>query len=147
VGKTDFSSGWWTAFSDNYTVASGTSKTITLYCYSNGVNNWNSPCTILRKADNTENAVVRMDSFGWGPGYGTATVTSDWNWDIFRPNISGSRVVITVTNNGNNTADILYNVTYANGETHFQRYAGVTVDSSDLTCALVTEGSYLVIVE
>jgi hypothetical protein len=55
--------------------------------------------------------------------------------------------VITVTNNGNNTADILYNVTYANGETHFQKYAGVTVDSSDLTCALVTEVSYLVFVE
>jgi hypothetical protein len=37
-------------------------------------------------------------------------------------------------------------VTYANGETHFQKYAGVTVDSSDLNCALVTEESYLVIV-
>ncbi len=147
VGNTDFSSGWWTAFSDNYTVASGSSKTITLYCYSNGVNNYNSPCTILRKADNTENAVVRMDSFGWGTGYGTAVLTSDWNWDTFASNISGSRVVITVTNNGDNTADILYNVTYANGEMHFQRYAGITVDSSDLNCALVTEGSYLVIVE
>jgi len=147
VGATNFSTGWWQAFSADYTVASGSSRTITLYCYSNGVNNWNSPCTILRKADKTENAVVRMDSFGWGTGYGTATLTSDWNWDTFKQNISGSRVVITVTNNGNNTADILYNVTYANGETHFQKYAGITVDSSDLTCALVTEGSYLVIVE
>lgn len=88
-----------------------------------------------------------MDSFGWGSGYGTATITSDWNWDIFRSNISGSKVVITVTNNGNNTADILYNVTYASGEKHFQKYAGITVDSSDLNCALVTEVSYLVIVE
>ncbi|HCM58834.1 MAG TPA: hypothetical protein DIS74_00330 [Bacteroidales bacterium] len=147
VGNTDFSSGWWTAFSENYTVASGSSVTISMYCYSSQVNNWNSPCTILRKADNTENAVVRMDSFGWGPGYGTATLTSDWNWDTFKSKISGSRIVITVTNNGNNTADILYNVTYDNGETHFQKYAGITVDSSDLTCALVTEGSYLVIVQ
>ncbi len=39
-------------------------------------------------------------------------------------------IVITVTNNGNNTADILYNVTYANGETHFQKYAGITIDSA-----------------
>jgi len=147
VGANDFSTGWWTAFSDNYTVASGTSKTITMYCYSNNLSNWHSPCTILRKADNTENAVVRMDNFGWGAGYGTATLTNDWNWDIFTSSISGSKVVITVTNNGNNTADILYTVTYANGETHFQKYAGVTVDSSDLNCALVTEKSYLVIVE
>jgi len=147
VGANDFSTAWWTAFSDDYSVASGSSKTITMYCYSNNINNWNSPCTILRKADKTENAVVRMDNYGWGTGYATAIATNDWNWDIFTSNISGSKVVVTVTNNGNNTADILYNVTYANGETHFQKYEGITVDSSDLSCALVTEGSYLVIVE
>jgi hypothetical protein len=147
VGATDFSSAWWTAFSDDYKVASGSSKTITMYCYSDNLANWHSPCTILRKADKTEYGVVRMDSFGWGTGYGTATLTSDWNWSIFQSSISGSKVVITVTNNGNNTADILYNVIYANGEKHFQKYAGVTVDSSDLNCALVTEVSYLVIVE
>ena len=147
VGANDFSTAWWTAFSDDYTVASGSSKTFTMYCYSDNLANWHSPCTILRKADMTEYAVVRMDNFGWGNGYGTATRTSDWNWNIFTSSISGSKVIITVTNNGDNTADVLYNVTYANGETHFQKYAGVTVDSSDLNCALVTEESYLVIIE
>lgn len=147
VGANDFSTAWWTAFSADYKVPSGSSKTLTMYCYSDNLANWHSPCTILRKTDKTENAVVRMDSFGWGAGYGTATLTSDWNWDKFTSNISGSKVVITVTNNGNNTADVLYNVTYASGETHFQKYAGVTVDSADLNCALVTEVSYLVIVE
>ncbi|MEZ7867761.1 MAG: hypothetical protein QMB37_09990 [Paludibacteraceae bacterium] len=147
VGNTDFSSGWWTAFSPDYKVASGASKTITMYCYSDNLANWHSPCTILRKTDKTENAVVRMDSFGWGAGYGTAILTSDWNWDKFTSSINGSRVAITVKNNGNNTADISYDVTYATGEKHFQKYAGITVDSSDLNCALVTELSYLVIVE
>ncbi|MBN2263037.1 MAG: hypothetical protein JW735_08995, partial [Prolixibacteraceae bacterium] len=121
VGANDFSTGWWTAFSSDYAVASGASKTLTMYCYSNGVNNWHSPCTILRKADLAEYAVVRMDNFGWGDGYATAVLTNDWNWDIFTPNINGSRVVITVTNKGDNTADILYEVTYVNGETHFQK--------------------------
>ncbi len=147
VGATDFSSAWWSAFSSDYAVASGSSKKITMYCYSNNINNWNSPCTILRKADLTEYAVVRMDNFGWGTGYSTAVLTNDWNWDIFTQNINSSKVEITVTNNGDNTANILYNVTYANGEIHFQKYEGVTVDSSDLSCALVTEGSYLVIIE
>jgi len=151
VGTNDFSTKWWTAFSDNYTVASGSSKTFSLYCYSNQINNYNSPCTILRKAsalpESKEFGVVRMDNFGWGDGYGTAISTSDWNWDVFISNINGSRVVITVTNKGDNTADVLYNVTYTNGETHFQKYEGITIDSSDLSCALVTEGSYLVIVE
>ncbi len=147
VGKTDLSSAWWTAFSDDYKVESGSSKTITMYCYSDNSANWHSPCTILRKADKSEYGVVRMDNFGWGTGYATAVGTSDWNWDKFTSNINGSKVVIKVTNNGNNTADVLYNVTYANGETHFQKYTGVTVDSNDLNCALVTEVSYLVIVE
>jgi hypothetical protein len=147
VGANDFSSAWWTVFSDDYTVASGSSKTFTMYCYSDNLANWHSPCTILRKADKTEYAVVRMDNWGWGTGWSTANATSDWNWDVFMSNISGSRVVITVTNNGDNTADVLYTVTYANGETHFQKYAGLTVDSSDLNCALVTEVSYLVITE
>ena len=146
VGKSDFSTAWWTAFSSDYSVPSGSSKVITLYCYSNNLANWNSPSTILRKADMSEYAVVRMDNFGWGPGYAAATPTSNWNWDTFTSNISGSKIVITVTNNGNNTADILYNVTYATGETHFQKYAGITVDSSNLNAALVTEGAYLVII-
>lgn len=147
VGATDFSSAWWTVFSNDYKIASGASKTISMYCYSDNLANWHSPCTILRKTDKSENAVVRMDNFGWGAGYGTAVLTNDWNWSTFTSSISGSKVVITVTNNGNNTADILYNVTYANGETHFQKYAGVTVDSSDLNCALVTEVSYLVLIQ
>jgi hypothetical protein len=151
VGATDFSSAWWTVFSPDYTVASGSSKTFTMYCYSDNLANWHSPCTILRKAStlptSTEYGVVRMDNYGWGTGYGTATLTSDWNWNIFTSSISGSKVVITVTNNGNNTADVLYNVTYATGETHFQKYAGITIDSSDLSCALVLEESYLVFVQ
>ena len=147
VGAYDFSTGWWTQFSEDYPVPSGESKTIKMYAYSNGVNNWNSPSTILRKADMTEYGVVRMDNFGWGDGYATATLSNDWNFDIFGANISGSRIEITVTNNGDNTADIRYDVTYATGETHFQEYAGITVDSSDLNTAIVLEGSYIVIVE
>lgn len=147
VGANDFSTAWWTEFSDDYTVSSGSSNSITMYCYSNAINNWHSPCTILRKADGTEYGVVRMDNFGWGDGYATATGTNDWNFDIFGSNISGSKIVITVTNNGDNTADILYDVTYQSGEKHFQKYEGFTVDGSDLNTALVLEGSYIVIVE
>jgi hypothetical protein len=87
-----------------------------------------------------------MDNYGWGTGYTTAIATSDWNFNTFQSNISGSKVVITVTNNGNGTADVVYNVTYATGETHFQKYAGIMIDSNDLSCALVTEESYLVLV-
>jgi hypothetical protein len=91
-----------------------------------------------------------MDNYGWGTGYEgneSLVITSDWNWDTFTSNISGSHIAITVTNNGDDTADILYEVTYANGEEHFQKYEGIMVDSADLNCALVIEGAYVVIVE
>lgn len=145
VGANNFSTPFWTNSAD-VTVPSGQSRSLTMYLYSDNLANWHSPYTVVRKADNTEYAVVRMDSFGWGTNYSTATPTSDWNWATFQENQSGSRIVITVTNHGNNTADILYNVTYANGETHFQKYAGMTIDSSDLRFAVGTEGAYLVFV-
>lgn len=147
VGASDFSTAWWTSFSDEYTVASGSSKTITMYCYSDNLENYHTPSIVLRDAGKNEYAVVRMDSFGWGDGYSTAVPTSDWNWSSFASNISGSKIVIKVTNNGTGTADVLYDVTYANGETHFQKYAGITVNSSDLNFALVLEEAYVVIVE
>lgn len=156
VGATDFSTPWPT-YSNEYTVASGSSTTVAMYCYSNNLNNYHSPSVAVGKAGNLNTdvvqadgaaAVVRMDNYGWGPGYeGVATATSDWNWDIFASNISGSYIEVTVTNKGDNTADIRYDVTYATGETHFQQYEGITVDSSDLNFALVLEGAYLVIVE
>lgn len=147
VGATDFTTAFWGAHSADFTVASGQSKVITLYTYSTEANSWNSPATILRKADLTEYAVVRMDNHGWGDGYATATATSDWDFDALSSNISGSKVIITVTNNGDNTATVNYDVTYSNGETHFQKYEGITIDSADLTTALTVDNCYLVLVD
>ena len=148
VGAPDFSNGWWTSFlSADKPVPAGESASVHMFVYSDNLENWHSPCTILRGAALNEYAVVRMDNFGWGDGYGTATLESDWNFDIFAANQNMSAVSITVTNNGDNTADIVYNVTYANGETHVQKYIGVTVDSADLQMGIVTEESYLIILE
>lgn len=146
VGATNLSTGFWGAHSADFTVASGTSKVFKLYVYSTNAFNWSSPVAILRRANLEEFAVVRMDSFGWGPGYSSATSSHDWDFGTLASNISGSYIEITVTNNGNNTANIRYDVTFANGETHFQNYAGISVDSADLTTALTVDGCYLVLV-
>lgn len=147
VGYTDMTTPWWTEFSDEFNIPSGESKTVKMYCYSNEINVYHSPVVILRKADLTEYAGLRMDNFGWGDSYPSATLTNDWNFDVFAENINGSYIEITVTNNGDGTANVRYDVTYATGETHFQEYAGVTVDSADLNFTLVLEGAYLIIVE
>ena len=107
--------------------------------------NFHSPCVILRKADLTEYCVVRMDHFGWGTSFDAGTVpSSNWNWDTFAGNIDGSKVDVTVANDGNGFASIRYHVVYTNGEEHFQFYDNIAVDSSDVTFAFVTEESYLI---
>lgn len=151
VGASDFSSGWWTAFSNEYNVASGSSKTFKMNLYSTEANNWNAPVVILRKANLTEYAVVRIDNYGWLGAQNTGanldelgwTLTNDWNFDELAGNLDDSYVEITVTNVGNGKANVRYDVTFANGETHFQLYEGITVDSSDLNAAITIDGSYV----
>ena len=130
VGATDFSSGFMAEFSNDYNVASESTKTFQMDLYSSEAENWNSPTVFLRGADGTEYANVRMDNYGWGDGYDTATATNDWNWDVFAENLDGSSIEVTVTNVGDGTANVRYDVTYANGDTHFQLYEGITVDLS-----------------
>ena len=147
VGAPDFTNGWWSTFSEDYKVPAGESKVLRMQLYSDNLGNWHSPCVILRRADMSEYCVVRMDNFGWGDSYGTAIPESNWNWDVFASSQNMSMVTITVTNNGDGTAEILYNVTYPNGEEHFQKYSNVAVDSEDLQTAIVTEESYLVFID
>ena len=116
--------------------------------YSKSAENYHSPCVILRNAALAEYVVTRMDHFGWGTSWTDAVAkTSNWNWDFFKQNLTYSLVTITVKNNGNNTADIKYDVVYPNGENHFQYYTNITVDSADLQTAIVLESSYLVFFE
>lgn len=147
VGAPDFTNGWWTTFTPDFVIAPGESKVFEMDLYSDNLENFHSPCTILRKADLFEYVVVREDNFGWGGSYEACVKESNWVWDYFVTRLNASHVVITVTNNGDNTADIRYAVTDSEGEPHFQNYLGIAVDSADLQVALVTEESYLVIAE
>ena len=145
VGLEDNTTPWWAHFSHDWAVASYEMVSVSMKLGSNEINNWHSPCTIMRKADLSEYGVVRMDHFGWGTGYdGIVTATSNWNWDTFLPNLDGAEVAITVANNGDNTASIRYHVTLANGDVHFQYFDGFAVDSADLQFAIVVEGAHLI---
>lgn len=148
LGQSDCSSAWWTTFTDDFAIAAGESKVWKMMCYTLDVcNNWNAPCTILRKADYTEYAVFRMDHYGWGDSYEGCTLESNWNWDVYVSSINMSTIVLTVTNNGDDMADVSYDVTYANGEEHYQTYKNVAIDSSDFMASLTVDNCYLVFFE
>ena len=148
VGAEDFTNVWWTTFSQDWTVAPYESQTVSMTLSSAATGNFQSPCTILRKADATEYGVLRMDHYGWGASIGDGctliTATSNWVWESFLTILSGSHISITVSNNGDNTASVRYNIISNNGENHFQYYDGIAIDSENFQFAIVTEGSYLV---
>lgn len=148
VGLEDNTTPWWAHFSNDWAVEPYTSQTVSMTVGSNCINNWHSPCTILWDAAHGEYAVVRMDNYGWNGvphgGYDTAVLTSNWNWDIYGPNQDGAQVSITVSNNGDNTANVRYNVVYKDGSVFFQYFDGITVNSADLSFACVVEGAHLI---
>lgn len=136
---------WWTVFASEADVQVPSGKTVetTMTINSVGVENWLcAPDVIVRKADMTEYAVFRADNFGWGSNYGTATLSSDWDWDAFKTWVNGSTVTIQVTNTGDGTASVHYDFVKGS-ETHYQYYDYLTVDASDVYINLVFEGSDL----
>lgn len=145
VGAPDFTNGWWMTFSRDWKVDSGTSQTVSMKVSSDNLANWHSPCVVMRRADiATEYGVTRQDNYGWGGNYDAWIKTSDWNFDTFQTSLDGSEVAITVSNHGDNTASVRYYVIDGNGETHYQYYDNIAIDSGDFQFAVVCEESYLV---
>ncbi len=152
IGKTDFSSGWWTVFSEDTQVKSGETKKFKFKCYSDNAELFHSPVVILRTAAKAEYAVVRQDNYGWGTGYSEGNRESDWDWDTFKSSINGSSYEVSITNSGTSYS-VRYDVVDGNGETHYQKYvitstlpatAAPQVDEDDLYVVFTCEESYLV---
>lgn len=157
LGERDFSSRWWTVFSDDFTVSAGKTAYIKFTNYSDGANSYDNYVVILRNVAYTEYAVVRADNYGWGDGYvdndnlvhawsdGTTTYTTDGNTNAtWLAAMEEADVTVYVTNCNNGTADVQAVITGKDGVTYTQYYLGIdTVDPNDLTFALTLEECYL----
>lgn len=146
VGAEDNSTAFWGAFSDEFNVPVGETKSITFTNYSSLAGNWNNYVVVLRKKDLTEYAVVRADNYGWGDGY-AACLTSggQTDWATWLAGMNGAKVTVYVTNCGNGTADVQAVMQGTTGTTSTQYYLGInTVDSSDLNFALTVDGCHLI---
>lgn len=146
VGAEDNSTAFWTAFSDDFNVKAGETKSIIFTNYSSMAENYNNFVVVLRKADLTEYAVVRADNYGWGDGY-TACVSggTQGDWSTWLSGMNGAKVTVYVTNCGNGTADVQAVMEGTTDTTSTQYYLGITtVDPSDLNFALTVEGCHLV---
>lgn len=151
VGAEDNSTAFWGAFSDDFNVPSGETKSITFTNYnSSSAGNWNNYVVVLRKTDTAvEYGVVRADNYGWGAGYdGNANLRlsgGQSDWAAWLATMNGAEVTVYVTNCGNGTADVQAVMQGTDGSTSIQYYLGInTIDPEDLNFALTVDGSHLV---
>jgi len=163
-GATDYSNGWWSTFSKDYTVAAGKSVTIKMFVYSLAASNWQGPTTVLRNLDyaneNIEYVVVRQDNYGWGNGYAGLTATKTYPdtdgdgdiWDDYLAGLSFSDITLTITNAGDGTGSIHYDIVNGLGVSETMYYdsiplidgAGVAT-TGDIIAAIANEESYIVV--
>lgn len=153
-GVPDFSSGWWTVFSEYYTVASGESKTIGMMMYSADDAVFKAPVVVLSNFERgaegyAEFVAARIDNFGWGTSYDACQKSNNWPLDGNNvPDLVGkmwgTQLTITITNNGDNTAKIRYDLTMRNGSSYYQLYEGIAISGDSIKAFMVPDGCYLV---
>lgn len=104
IGATDNSNGWWTAFSDFYTVKEGQLALVTFTNYSSKAENWNNWLFIAQKegvlvngAGADEYFALRADNYGWGTYYNASSLQNDYNWDTFKTDMDGAGVGVMIT--------------------------------------------------
>lgn len=146
VGAEDNSTAFWGAFSDDFNVPVGETKSISFTNYSSMSSNWNNFVVVLRGAALNEYGVVRADNYGWGNGYAACRAAgTQGDWATWLAGMDGAEVTVYVTNCGNGTADVQAIMHGTTGTTSTQYYLGInTVDPSDLNFALTVDGSHLV---
>ena len=152
LGATDNSDAWWTSHLDaDVKIESNKSYSTTFTNYTSGANNYNNYVVVLRKADKTEYAVMRSDDYCWGDAVGgnggpliTHSNSASDDWGAWLAQMNGAKVTVTVTNYGDNTADVVAEVTGTEGLTSTQKYLGIPVESSDLYLDFTTDGCHYV---
>ncbi len=147
LGATDNSDTWWTSHLDaDIKIESNKSYSTTFTNYTSGANNYNNYVVVLRKADKTEYCCLRSDDYGWGDSFASCTHSNSASadWGAWLAQMNGAKVTVTVTNYGDNTADVVAEVTGTEGLTSTQKYLGIPVESSDLYLDFTTDGCHYV---
>ena len=152
LGAEDNSDAFWGSHLDqDIKVPSNKIYTVGFTNYSSGANNYNNYYVVLRSADKTkEYAVLRSDDYGWSTNYDngytncTHSNTGSADWATWLAAMNGAHVTVAVTNNGDNTADVVATVEGTDGKTYVQNYSGIGVESGDLYLDFTTDGGHYV---
>lgn len=163
-GNTDLTSAYGKV-TEKVKVETGTPYTITYQVRSNGAANWSNVNVVLTnsaddatstwlcRADNA--ACITLTAGADASWVGDNSVTdekvtkvvrtSNWDWNVFAASIDGSVCTVTVTNNGDGTATVRYDIIDANGVKRFQTFSNLTVTADDLYVYHTLEKSYMLV--
>jgi hypothetical protein len=149
LGAEDNTTGWWSVFTDDQKVESGSTQIFKFTNYTCQANNWNNFVVILRNAVLGEYAVARGDNWGWGTGLdggrnGDVCNFSD-DYASWLAAMNGAKVTVYVTNCGNGTADLQVVMEGTDGNTYTVGFFGIySVVPDDLYVSFTLELAHLV---
>lgn len=158
VGTEDNSSGWWTEFSQYFTIPVAKKLTVEFTNYG-GASNWNNwvlACTTAAErggAGYAEYFVIRSDNYGWGDGNynasrmsldidGQAPVDDPW-WATFREKINNASVVATIDHASEGTAYVSVVATALDGSIITETYNHPVSFTDDVNCFFVADGAHI----
>lgn len=151
VGATDKTTGFLGAYSDNFKVEVGETKSIKFTNYTNLQANWNNFVVALKRNDNSLYYWLRADNYGRDAAdveIAFAHSGTQWvnqTWEEWLQSMNGAEVTVYVTNCGNGTADVQIEMIGIDGQLDTQYYLGAnTINPEDLYFALSVDGCYLV---
>ena len=147
IGNEDNTSAFFGALSNVFEVPAGKTVSTQFVNYTSGASNWhNFVAVLVNKANDKEYAAVRADNYGWGDGYDACTHACSWeDWGAWLTAMDGAKVQLSVTNEGNGTANIKATMLGNNGVTYTQTYNGINnIDANDLAFKLTIEKAHLV---
>lgn len=148
--------GWWSNFSDYYTVKAGNAAEFKFYNYSDEVNNWDNWVLAVANSERgtagySEYVALRNDAYGWQGAKNTnddktwfTTFTNDFNWDTFKKDMDGSLVDLTVALGTDGNLSVKASITTKSGKTYHMEFAmPIASKPSSINLFFVNEKSYI----
>ena len=154
LGEEDNSSGFWSAHSPSIKIPAGQTYTRRFRNYTSGGANWNNFVVVLNNSSGEfEYGVFRADNWGWGTGWEGKDLPTKCtpsggpsNWETWLAAMDDAMVTVSVTNNGNGTADVKCVMLGNDGNTYTQDYIGLNTvtDPDDFYFHFTIDGCHLV---
>jgi len=150
VGESDYSSAWWTTFTDYFTIPANSTFHTKFINHTSGLNNWNNWNLAVTTDANrggtgyAEYFVIRADAYGWGNGdYSAANMSADYSdWAAFRKDMEGATVDMTIARTGS-TVKVTAVATATSGTVYTETYTQNCGDGTQkIRAFMVCDGSY-----